>query len=227
MNIYPYVYRLEHPITGEFYIGFRFANKNPAEEDLGYKYFTSSKYVKPRFHEFNSQIIAIFFDEDAAYDFEQSLIIENQLNEKMLNRHFTHLNKRRYINKGGYTLSEETKLKMKKRTCTDELREVYRIKSKEYQTKTKQLEKLSQSRRGIPRTEEVKQKISVKNLGKKRTEETKQKLAEIARNISEETRNKYRLAKLGKKHPKVVCRIFDRKEMPLGSYKKWLTMNNL
>ena len=31
MNIYPYVYKGVHPITGEFYIGMRCANKLPAE----------------------------------------------------------------------------------------------------------------------------------------------------------------------------------------------------
>ena len=64
MNIYPYVYRLDHPITGEFYIGYRSANKVPASEDLGIRYFTSSKTVKPRFHEFRFCIIAEFFDAD-------------------------------------------------------------------------------------------------------------------------------------------------------------------
>jgi hypothetical protein len=49
MNIYtsekvlPYVYRLDNTITGEFYIGYRAANKVPSEQDLGLKYFTSTQ----------------------------------------------------------------------------------------------------------------------------------------------------------------------------------------
>lgn len=76
-NIYPYVYRLDHPITGEFYIGSRCANKVPAHLDLGIKYKTSSKYVKPRFTEFTYIIVAEFFDAGSAYDFEQELIHES------------------------------------------------------------------------------------------------------------------------------------------------------
>ena len=41
MKALPYVYKLVHKETGEFYIGFRCANKVPANEDLGIKYFTS------------------------------------------------------------------------------------------------------------------------------------------------------------------------------------------
>ena len=77
MNIYPYVYRLDHPVTGEFYIGYRSANKVPAEQDLGQKYFTSSKVVKPRFNEFQITIVAEFFCAESAWDFEQELIFES------------------------------------------------------------------------------------------------------------------------------------------------------
>ena len=89
MNIYPYVYRLDHPITGEFYIGYRSANKVPAEQDLGHKYFTSSKIVKPRFHEFEYQITAEFFDKSSAYEFEQILLRENWGNGLLLNRNIS------------------------------------------------------------------------------------------------------------------------------------------
>jgi hypothetical protein len=86
MHIYPYVYRLDHPVTGEFYIGYRCANKVSSAEDLGHIYFTSSKIVKPRFHEFTYQIIAEFFDKNDAYDFEQQLISDNFKNPNILNR---------------------------------------------------------------------------------------------------------------------------------------------
>ncbi len=39
-NVLPYVYRVENMVTGEFYIGYRSANKLPAKLDLP-KYKTS------------------------------------------------------------------------------------------------------------------------------------------------------------------------------------------
>lgn len=42
MNIYPYVYKCVHKTTGQFYFGYRCANKLPAEIDLP-KYKTSFK----------------------------------------------------------------------------------------------------------------------------------------------------------------------------------------
>lgn len=69
MPIYPYVYRLDHPTTGEFYIGY-----NAGKGKLGVNYFTSSKTVKPRFHEFEITKIIYFEDVDEAYIHEQYLI---------------------------------------------------------------------------------------------------------------------------------------------------------
>ena len=56
MSIYskvlPYVYRLDNPITGEFYIGYREANTEPAHIDFP-KYKTSKSIVKENFKDFN------------------------------------------------------------------------------------------------------------------------------------------------------------------------------
>lgn len=87
--ILSYVYRLDHPVTGEFYIGFRSQNvkkKIPSHLDLGIEYFTSSKFVKPRFNEFNFHIVAEFYDENDAYDFEQRLIYESWGMHGILNK---------------------------------------------------------------------------------------------------------------------------------------------
>lgn len=88
MKILPYVYLLTHKTSGEFYIGFRCSNKSPSQEDLGVKYFTSSKNVKSRFKEFDIQILAEFFDRDSAYQYEQQLIKDNFNNPLILNRHW-------------------------------------------------------------------------------------------------------------------------------------------
>lgn len=91
-----YVYRLDNPITGEFYIGFRKANKAPASQDLGIKYFTSSRLVKSRFHEFVYTIIQEFVNPIEAYDLEQLLIHQEFKNPLILNR-VCHHEKQRFI----------------------------------------------------------------------------------------------------------------------------------
>lgn len=84
-KILPYVYRLDNPITGEFYIGYREVNKLPSHLDLP-EYRTSSTYVKPRFEEFIITILAEFFLGDDAYDHEQLIIYENWNNSSLMNK---------------------------------------------------------------------------------------------------------------------------------------------
>ena len=84
-KVAPYVYRLDNTETGEFYIGYRCANKAPSSDDLGKQYFTSSKIVKPRFHEFIISIIAEFFDKEDALKFEVELIGQHWKQEGSLN----------------------------------------------------------------------------------------------------------------------------------------------
>jgi len=81
----PYVYRLDNPITGEFYIGYRESNKLPSHLDLP-KYKTSSKIVKPRFEEFTITILAEFFSGLDALYHEQLSIFEVWGNPLLLNR---------------------------------------------------------------------------------------------------------------------------------------------
>lgn len=85
--ILPYVYMGIHKITGQFYIGSRVANKVPAEEDLGYFYFTSSKTVKPIFKEFNWSIVAYFWNNGDCLRYEQQLIYDNWFSPLKLNRY--------------------------------------------------------------------------------------------------------------------------------------------
>lgn len=76
--ILPYVYKLTYRKTGEFYIGYRAANKVPSHLDIGIKYFSSSKKVKEiGFENFDISIVAEFFDAQDAFEFEQGLIKEN------------------------------------------------------------------------------------------------------------------------------------------------------
>jgi hypothetical protein len=85
-KILPYVYLCTHKENGTFYIGSRTSNKLnlPSHKDI-LKYKTSSDIVKPRFEQFNTMILAEFFDPYDAYVFEQELILENFKNPLILN----------------------------------------------------------------------------------------------------------------------------------------------
>lgn len=74
----PYVYRCTEKDTGKFYIGYRFKNFVPANEDLGKYYFTSNDYVKSNFDKFDYEIIAEFPDRKTAFAFETKLISETK-----------------------------------------------------------------------------------------------------------------------------------------------------
>ncbi len=84
----PYVYKVTHKLNNKFYIGMRSANKVVAELDLGIKYFTSSKYVKNNFDEFNIEILAYFQDWSSAFEFENTLIKDHWKNPLLINRHY-------------------------------------------------------------------------------------------------------------------------------------------
>ena len=86
MYIYPYVYICTHKTTNKFYIGVRYANKHPSKEDLGIRYFTSSKEVKQNFQNYNFEIIAEFFQKEDALNFEYNLITENFRNPLCINK---------------------------------------------------------------------------------------------------------------------------------------------
>ena len=104
----PYVYRLIHKQTGQFYIGYRCANKLSPEEDI-IIYQSSSKTVKTMgFNNFNIEIVAMFFSKLDAYDYEQQLIYENIDNELILNKS-VYINGKRFVNHGH---TDETKRKM-------------------------------------------------------------------------------------------------------------------
>ncbi len=88
-RVLPYVYKLVHNQTGEFYFGYREANKVPSSQDLGIKYFTSSKYIHEMdFSNFETSILAEFFDGFDAWKYEQNLIQEHLNNPLCINKSF-------------------------------------------------------------------------------------------------------------------------------------------
>ena len=84
----PYVYKVTNRYTLEFYIGMRSANTLPAEQDLGVVYFTSNKTVRTNFSKFDIEILGIFIDQEAAFEFENSTIEDNWGNSLLLNKHY-------------------------------------------------------------------------------------------------------------------------------------------
>lgn len=94
-----YVYRISDKLSGEFYIGSRYANVNlglTPEQDLGIVYFTSGK-LSSRFKcnpdQFDIQILfrsneAVNQPYDVVYWYEQLLIQESIENESCLNEHY-------------------------------------------------------------------------------------------------------------------------------------------
>jgi hypothetical protein len=111
--ILPYVYRLIHKETGHYYFGYRSKNVSlgvKSVDDLGIKYFTSSRIIRKSFHEYTFEVIAEFFTKDSAYDFEQELIREHWGNPMLLNKHYHSDKTGRWKNDGH---SEETKKKMR------------------------------------------------------------------------------------------------------------------
>lgn len=116
MNVYPYVYKVVNRNTLEFYIGYREANKIPAEMDISV-YKTSSAKVKPIFDQFDAYIIAEFITEtagDDAYWFEQQLISENINDPLCLNGYFIEPNgkNKKWKSKKGRITKDTTRKKI-------------------------------------------------------------------------------------------------------------------
>lgn len=104
----PYVYLLTHKISGQFYIGYREANKLPSNEDLPLYQSSSIEVHKLGFNNFEFLIIAEFFNGQDAYHYENVLIKEHFHNPLCLNK--------QYIENGKYRtvgpISKEHRLKI-------------------------------------------------------------------------------------------------------------------
>lgn len=195
MNIYkstramPYVYMCVHKNTGKFYIGYRSKNvKLNKTSDIDFPtYKTSSKIVRTNFDNFNWIVLAEFFTENAAYDYEQYLINEHWGDPLLINR-TCHYGKKRFRVKSH---SAETKQKIadaqKGRPGRKQSEETKQKISKASKGRIRSLEEcknISKGKTGKPRapmTEEAKKKISYFQRGRAKgpmKEETKRKLSE-------------------------------------------------
>lgn len=159
----PYVYRLTHKESGQFYIGYRCGNSKPAEFDLGCDYFTSSKIVADLgFDNFNKEIIDEVSNSELAYHKEQILIKDSIDDPLCLNRHYVDVgNGKRHFRKAG-PLSEDERIKRQKVFGSNEYRK-----------------RRSIMQSGKLHSDETKKKISQNNVGmtgQKHTEESKIKM---------------------------------------------------
>jgi len=175
----PYVYRLDNPITGEIYIGFRKANKLPSHLDLP-EYRTSSEYVEPRFEEFVQTIVAEFFLGDDAYDHEQLCIFEEWNNPLLMNERCYH-GKGRFRNKGH---SPETKAKLSASrqnfSWSDETKAKISASNKGKKASAETRAKMCKARigksspnKGKKASDVSRAKMSAAHLGSKRSDKTK------------------------------------------------------
>lgn len=179
----PYVYKLTHRDTGEYYIGYREANKKPARLDLGQEYFSSGKITKENFYQFRPEILQEFDTGDDAYDYEQSLIKNNRKDPLLLNKRYDSGEGLRFIFRGPHT--DETKKKIS--SCG---------RGRRYTLSDSSKQKIQEAARKRPRpSQQTKNKIAQSRIGKTHSDETKKKIAKSAkgrphRPISQETRNK-------------------------------------
>ena len=156
-KIKPYTYLLIRKSDNKKYYGVRWGNKNPAIEDLGKIYFTSSKNIKPDFKK-NTSNYKIKF----SWTFDT--IHEARLYEKRVNKKV--LRKSGWLNKNAFPAiyNEVHPLLGKKR-------------SDEFKKKLSEWNKINSPRRGIPHTKKVKEKIGFSMKGKTHKEFSKAKMS--------------------------------------------------
>lgn len=212
-----YVYRLDHPTTGEFYFGYRKANIVPASQDLGIEYFTSSKYVEPRFHEFDYSIIQEFNDPFEAYDLEQFLIYQERKNPLILNRR-CHYGSKSQFTMSNKKHSQETRDKMSaaqkgvpKPPRSEEQNAANSARQKGVPKSLEHKAKISAATKGVPkptRTEEHNAKVSAALTGVPKSLEHNAKVSAALTGVPKpkffsiiETRKTYDIQKLSRWYP--------------------------
>lgn len=177
----PYVYLITYNNSGEYYFGYRQANKNPAKFDIGLKYFTSSGLIKSRgLNNTTIEIINEFTEKDvsgtqstpgdAAFDHEQELIWQHWDDPLCLNQSvkLPHENRSRFKSKKGkrsalcggtwedyYGLEKAKEMKLKASERTKKL-----ANDPEY------CKKLSDSLTGRKKSVEHRKNISLSRKGK-------------------------------------------------------------
>lgn len=164
-KVLPYVYKLIHKETGQFYFGVRHANKVPSSEDLGIKYFSSSKYVKTiGFENFNYEILAEFFRKEDALEFESTLINTSWRQINSLNKN---VGGKKFYNQ---SVTDTTREKIRNTRKNSKLPDDVKNKiSKALTGRAKSANhcnSISLALRDVPKTDTAKHKMSLAKRGK-------------------------------------------------------------
>lgn len=173
----PYVYKLTHKVTGQFYYGYREVNTVSALNDMGILYTTSSSLIHEMgFENFNIEILLETDTGLEAYTTEQTLINEFWSNPLLLNQHnfFSETNIIRCY--PGKKRSKKAKENISKAFM-----------GRRSPNKGKPMSEEQKQKLRKPRTEETKKKISNSKKGKPSTFKGKKH--------SEEAKNKMRNSK--------------------------------
>ncbi len=202
----PYVYRCVHKETGEYYYGYRCANKVKAEDDFGIKYKTSSRKVRQHFDEYDWEINSEFFDAISAYDHEQLKIYESWGDPLLINQHHNY-GTRAFRTSGPKPHSQKTIDNMIKANATPEVkaRRSAGLKGRKFSKAHLANLKVARNKRG-PYSVETRQKISKSNKGRVHSQETKDKMskAHTGKIVTQETRDKSSKAQTGLKRSDVT-----------------------
>lgn len=202
MNIYPYVYKITNLLTGQFYIGSRFANvkmNRRAGDDLKHYYRSSSTQVKQEIktsgiENFQFEVLFQYDSYTACFVYENLLIKNNADNPNLINKWYLDPDK---DSKVFYKDTDATRLKKSQSKKGKQSNAHGYIQSAEDLAKAN----LSRARRRELMTEEEKQKIresiSAGNKGK---------LKDYATCCAK----------------KFICRLSDRKEFSKASAGKYL-----
>lgn len=212
-EIIPYVYKLTHKITGQFYYGCRHYNvklKLTPENDLWKKYFSSSDYIEKIIKNegkdiFCVEIIFTNSNPETCNLYEQKLIEKNKHNKLILNKHYQKEGSNVFMTSGplsdehkakisefnaGKTLSKEHKAKIgeahKDRIFTKEHKNNIKISKENISDETRN--KMSESGKIKIFSEEHRENMSKAQTGRKHSPETLLKMSESHHNLPEETK---------------------------------------
>ncbi|PHS22167.1 MAG: hypothetical protein COA84_13385 [Robiginitomaculum sp.] len=197
----PFTYIITHISSGVKYYGVKYA-RNCHPRDLGITYFSSSRIVTNMIAEegidkFKFEVRKRFKTKKAAVSWETKFL--NKVSAATSDKWFNLYNGGDvWYNRGGYTLSDETRQKMRK------------PKSNEHQ---KKLAKILNAVREIPDwTDERKVKHSERMLG--------QNNPMYGKKASSDTRKKMRDAHIGKKLSIIECAHCSR-SMSVNAHTRW------
>lgn len=221
-----YVYYIKFN-NGDFYIGYRGSKLEP-EHDLLVKYNTSSKVVKPRLESgelCSYDILSRGMDKVTAYKLEQKIISE-ELNKPGC------LNRISYYGREGFGLiSNETKKiisQTSKQRWEDPeyyarlvARHKERWANNENGVKTQQVQRLSGKKRpdhAVKMTGRIFDEETKKKMRKPKHDGHGAKVSAARKGIVFSEEHKKNLRKPRQR----VCRVFDKKEMPINHYTRWL-----